>query len=247
MKIAHIIKRLDKYIERIEYYETINSTHKYLQDSNIYHKSNTLVIASNQSNSIGKYNKKYYSYQDCGLYMSLLIKNVHEINKLPFIMGVSIVESIKELYGIKVDLKWVNDVYLNNKKLAGILVSQSNDDAIISVGLNLFRPISNYDKDIIDQVIPLFEERKDINIDYLIIRIIELFFKYYNDDVDIIKKYKQYLFIINHYINYNNQVLLVKDISEEGALITLTLDKKEFIINSGSIKLLNNYEDKTNN
>ena len=58
-------------------------------------------------------------------------------------VAASIVKAIQRLTGIDTDIKWVNDIYLNNKKIAGILTEAISSiesgcitDVIIGVGLN---------------------------------------------------------------------------------------------------------------
>jgi BirA family biotin operon repressor/biotin-[acetyl-CoA-carboxylase] ligase len=56
---------------------------------------------------------------------------------LPLLTGVAVCDAVRELTGLAVGLKWPNDVLVDERKLAGILVQASGPRAVIGVGLNV--------------------------------------------------------------------------------------------------------------
>ncbi len=105
-------------------------------------ESCALVVADRQSAGKGRMGRTFFSPKGAGVYLSLKI-NVPDLYKnVPFITtlaSVAVHKSIKELYNIDCDIKWVNDIYLNNKKVAGILCEAPDDThAIIGIGINVY-------------------------------------------------------------------------------------------------------------
>ena len=113
---------LDKIID-VFLFDTIDSTNDYLYErlNNII--NDTLVISKEQTNGHGTNDRSFISKKDVGIYFSLLI-NYNDEKEIKYItekVAVSIYKVLKEKYNIDSRIKWVNDIYLNNKKVCGIL------------------------------------------------------------------------------------------------------------------------------
>jgi BirA family biotin operon repressor/biotin-[acetyl-CoA-carboxylase] ligase len=52
-------------------------------------------------------------------------------------VAVSLAESIESLWGVRVDLKWPNDIYIHGKKCGGILLQHQSPYMFIGIGLNV--------------------------------------------------------------------------------------------------------------
>lgn len=79
----------------------------------------SLYLASNQGSAKGRFERHFHTSPHGGIYMSIHLKpNCHFSELPPYTMMVaaSIVKAIQRLTGIDTDIKWVNDIYLNNKK-----------------------------------------------------------------------------------------------------------------------------------
>ncbi len=135
---------------QIVYLENINSTNLYLK--NIFLKepdSNLkLCIAETQSNGIGTNGREWISPKIKNIYMTYKI-SIPKIIPLPIISSVAISEAIEEIHpNLKIQLKWPNDIMINNKKIGGVLVEliknkkDKNFIALIGIGINL-NPIKN--------------------------------------------------------------------------------------------------------
>ncbi len=124
----------------------------------------TLVIARAQTAGRGRNGHLWLSPLDTGLYISVLLKPDITLTNLPvitLITGAVIAKAIQSYLGIKVGLKWVNDLIVSNKKIGGILAEYSrggasggpldpkhkcsarlqppNNALVIGIGLNLYR------------------------------------------------------------------------------------------------------------
>lgn len=105
-----------------------------------------LYASTHQTAGRGRRGHDFYSPKDTGLYMtlSLPVDRVEaDIQKLTCIAAVAVCEAITSLSPEKPLIKWVNDVYIDGKKVAGILTELLTDEhnrptaAIVGIGLNL--------------------------------------------------------------------------------------------------------------
>ena len=137
-------KLFSKY--HFKYFAELESTNSYLK--NHQGQDREVIIADYQSKGRGKSSKSFYSPKAKGLYFSLLLKNnfaLTEINKLTAVVAVCVKNALDDLYQIDSSIKWVNDLYYLDKKLAGILIEanlatkdQTVESLIIGIGINVF-------------------------------------------------------------------------------------------------------------
>jgi len=110
-----------------------------------------LLIASDyQTKGRGRRGREFYSPKGTGLYMSFLVHPRTEISKatkITCMAAVAVCRAIKEVTGIDVSIKWVNDIFLEGKKIAGILTEgfTSMEDGslsyvIVGIGINIYPP-----------------------------------------------------------------------------------------------------------
>lgn len=104
----------------------------------------SLFIANAQSAGRGRMGRSFFSPADTGLYASLLFnapKDADRIPKLTSLAAVAASEAIEARFGIRTDIKWVNDLYLGNKKVAGILAESfmrgTQRLVIVGIGINI--------------------------------------------------------------------------------------------------------------
>lgn len=102
----------------------------------------TLIVADRQTAGKGRLGRSFFS--EGGLYMSLLLPYREETFRLlTHAAAVAVAEAIAELTGEDALIKWVNDVYVDGKKVCGIL-SESVDVGtrrpIVGIGVNLNTP-----------------------------------------------------------------------------------------------------------
>lgn len=109
-------------------------------------KENLLIVAKEQTSGRGRQGKSFYSPKDTGIYFTAVF---NESEKSPLTLtvaaAVSVCRAVEKLTGKTPQIKWVNDIYLNGKKVCGILaeaVSEGKDinAYIIGVGINLTTP-----------------------------------------------------------------------------------------------------------
>ena len=131
----------------IIYRETVGSTNTELKAlAEQGSPEGTVLIAGEQTAGKGRRGRSFCSPKDTGLYMSVLFRPDFSAEKALFITtcaAVAVAEAVDEITGGEAKIKWVNDVYLNNKKVCGILTEASVDFeggglnyAICGIGVN---------------------------------------------------------------------------------------------------------------
>ncbi len=116
----------------------------------------SVLICRQQRAGRGRRGREWVSPPEGGLYFSLLWHfdiPLQQLGGLGLVVGIALAESVHTLGGDATWLKWPNDLYLDNRKLGGILVEteQSNGGvrAVIGIGLNLYHATPALD--LIDQ------------------------------------------------------------------------------------------------
>ena len=104
-----------------------------------------VLIADHQTAGRGRLGRGFYSPKD-GLYLSIVIRPTFDMSRASQVTvaaAAATSESIDETCGCASQIKWVNDIYVNNKKVCGILTEATTDfetgqidSLIIGIGIN---------------------------------------------------------------------------------------------------------------
>ena len=129
------------------YCEEVDSTNSVLFDkSNKFNQNGTVLLAEKQTKGKGRKDRVWYSAKDQNLTFSILLNSKKYLsvnpNLINFGTSLAVALSIENLYQLRVNLKWPNDVLLNGKKAAGILLETSSrgnklEKIVIGIGLNV--------------------------------------------------------------------------------------------------------------
>ncbi|MDE1872233.1 MAG: biotin--[acetyl-CoA-carboxylase] ligase [Thaumarchaeota archaeon] len=129
---------------KIYYFNTIDSTQNFaLKLASKPHENGSIVISEQQTHGRGRQNRKWFSPRG-GIWLSVLLKPNFEISQaslFPMLTSLALAISIEKVLKLRPKLKWPNDLTLDNKKVAGVLVDaaiESNqiDYLVIGVGIN---------------------------------------------------------------------------------------------------------------
>src|SRR5580692_5255024 len=100
----------------------------------------TVVVAETQTDGIGRHGHSWHSESTGGLYLSIVLRLPLAPDALPVLamaLGLAAQRAVDDVAGVACDLRWPNDVLLNEKKLAGILVQTADGAVIAGIGLNV--------------------------------------------------------------------------------------------------------------
>lgn len=132
----------------IEVLNVIDSTNQYLKDKLDGVTNGHTCLAEAQTAGRGRHGRKWVSPYGASLYLSMawtFSGGYQAIGGLSLAIGVAIANSLNKIGVSDTQLKWPNDVYLQGKKLAGVLIEVegqmgSSCDCVIGIGVNLGMP-----------------------------------------------------------------------------------------------------------
>ncbi|MGG1956422.1 MULTISPECIES: bifunctional biotin--[acetyl-CoA-carboxylase] ligase/biotin operon repressor BirA [Enterobacter] len=135
----------------------IDSTNQYLLERIGELESGDACVAEYQQAGRGRRGRKWFSPFGANLYLSMywrLEQGPAAAVGLSLVIGIVMAEVLHELGADKVRVKWPNDLYLNDRKLAGILVEltgKTGDAAQIVIGAGLNMVMRNVQSDVVNQ------------------------------------------------------------------------------------------------
>ena len=197
----------------IEIFNELDSTNNYLKKLGSQgEKENQLVIALSQTGGRGRMGRSFYSPNGTGIYFSLLLHPEYAIEKSLFLTvmaAVSVAETVMKYNSNDVRIKWVNDVYIDEKKVCGILTegainaNKMLDYAVVGIGINVIAPENGFPDDIKDIATAIFPGNTEENIkEKIVADIVNKLFDMYNGiDTDFVNRYKQYSYLTGKEIN----------------------------------------------
>lgn len=221
----------------ILFFETINSTSTYARQNAEKLPLPSLIIANEQTSGRGRRGNSFFSPKNTGLYMTLLIKEPENCELLTPAAAVSVCKTL-EKYNIQPEIKWVNDLYMKDKKVCGILSERFivNNNPIIAIGIGINLTTEHFPDELPNAGCIGFEYdkinlAKEISAD-LILRL---------NGTDIINEYKKRLFILNKDIVFTRDGITENakavDINENCNLIIKYPDGTTDVLSSGEISI----------
>ncbi|MBQ3533717.1 MAG: biotin--[Clostridia bacterium] len=100
------------------------------------------VLAGRQTAGRGRLNRRFFSPEG-GLYLSVVLRPdipPEELALMTPMAATAVRTAVERLTGISLNIKWVNDLYLGDKKVCGILCEAAGTAVIVGIGLNLKAP-----------------------------------------------------------------------------------------------------------
>ena len=211
----------------------------------------TLVIAKKQTQGRGRMGRSFISNEENGIYMSLALRpdlHISDSIYITVMCAVAVYEAIEELCNVNCSIKWVNDIYIGDKKVCGILTEAAQltgklDYAVVGIGVNVTEPKGGFNDEIKDIATSLYEKNAPVNIkNRLIAKILERFFHYYSNikDKAFISKYREKSNLIGKGVDIyrGNEIIsgICVDIDEDANLV-IEKDGERLTFNSGDARV----------
>lgn len=233
--------------------ETVDSTNAYLKriiTDDL--PEGSVIIADSQTAGRGRFSRKFFSPENCGIYMSIFLKPKLQAEKAVLITAaaaVAVCKAIEKLGESKTEIKWVNDVYIGSKKVCGILTEGSLNSngsfnyAILGIGINAYIPENSFDAEIKDIAGAVFKEKKENLRNRLAAEVINCFMDYYNnlENKTFLEDYRKRNLVLGKEITVpkGNTVLAAKalKIDENCRLLVEYNDSKREYLSSGEISI----------
>lgn len=251
------MKKLQDFLQNknIEYFDTISSTNTVLKERALCgERENTILVSEYQTQGRGRLGKSFFSPKGCGVYLSYLIRPDIKANDATFITvaaAVAMTRALKEVLKFDTQIKWVNDIYYNDKKLSGILTEAgirsdgTLDYAVLGVGINIKNPQGGYPEEFaykttnIENIIGKITEYEKCS---LIASFINNFDKIFLDkERNYIEEYKEKSCLINREIEIlsgeHKGFAIAFDIDKCANLIVQKNDGTKVTLNSGDVSI----------
>lgn len=189
ISMAGIRKHLfDSTDVRIEIYDELDSTNKYLR-GRVEEDEGLVVIAREQSAGIARNGKNFFSPKDTGIYFSILLKpctGFDEIKHISELAGMAVCKAIKMVCCEEAHIEGINDIYIDEKKVCGMLTSVSynieedkTEYVILGMGVNMYPPDKGFPSAIKKTAGTLLEKPKGDFKNHLVAEILNEFWKDY--------------------------------------------------------------------
>lgn len=212
----------------------------------------SLLIAESQTKGKGSKGRSFFSPESTGCYMSFLLRpgyTAEECTLLTTAMAVSAAESIEKVSGQKAQIKWVNDIYIERRKVAGILTEtsiakggKSLEFAVVGIGINISQPEGGFPDEIKNIAAAVSSEGSKIK-NHLIGEVINRFVYYYQNlsAKEYLAEYRKRLFFLGEKITVTEgdktYPAEAVDIDDMCHLVVKTKSGEEKILFGGEISI----------
>ena len=162
-KIKSVLKT-ELFAKKIYAFWSVGSTNEFAYSRALHDDSEgTLVIAEQQSKGRGRKSRTWDSPFNKGLWFSLILRPrlpASRAGLVPYLAGVSLVEAVENITGLKPVVKWPNDLLLNGRKFCGILSEVEFENStikfiILGIGININHKKNEFPEDFREQATSL--------------------------------------------------------------------------------------------
>lgn len=246
-----IKKYLTVPINNIEVYKTVTSTNDLAKQYALNLKpEGTVIVAREQTAGRGRKGRSFYSPMSTGVYISVLLRPELTAEKTLYITtaaAVAVAKAIEKISGKEAKIKWVNDIFVDGKKVCGILTEGAIDFetgkmqyAVLGIGVNIKKPENDFPSEIQNIAGSVFDTTDKEVSSIIVAEILNNFMNYYKNlaNKPFYEEYKKRMFLIGKqltvYSGKDSYPAVAIDLDEELSLIV----KDE----NGNIKKLNTGE-----
>lgn len=157
--IMPFLNEKTKNITILDIRQTVTSTNTVLKEIALSGgKQGYVLIAQEQTAGKGRLGRSFYSPNNTGIYLSILLRPKMTIENSLLITtsaAVAVARAVEKLCSKEAKIKWVNDVFVDGRKICGILTESSLDCesgrleyAVVGIGVNISKPESDFPDEI---------------------------------------------------------------------------------------------------
>ena len=240
---------------RPEVFVSTGSTNNVCRDkADLGETEGYVAVAGAQTAGRGRRGRSFYSPAGTGLYMSILLRPENfsstQVLKITTLAAVAVSEAIESLSGKKAEIKWVNDIFVDGKKVCGILSEAMYaipdgvlQCVIVGIGINAYAPEGGFPPEISKTAGCVFDETEVDLKNRLAAEVLNRFMAYYRalPSDYYYDEYRRRSFVIDkdikviqadHTVNAH-----VLDLDENCGLVVRYADGTEEVLNSGEISI----------
>ena len=214
-----------------------------------------VAVAGAQTKGRGRRGRGFFSPADTGIYMSILLRPEMypgtQVLRLTTMAAVAVCEAIEQLSGKTAGIKWVNDVYINGKKVCGILSEASYaledgklDCVVVGIGINAYKPKGGFPHELAGKAGCVFDQQSSGKRNQLAAEVLNRFMSYYRGDTtdNHSDAYTERSFVLGKDIEISKNDVVRKaraiGLDEDCGLIVRYEDGSEDVVKSGEVSIV---------
>ncbi len=186
-----VAKFIDKENIKVLYYDTVESTNTLLKKmAEDGASEGTVVIAGEQTAGRGRLGRRFLSQNGTGVYFSILLRpdmKPQESLLITTCAAVAVAKAIEKNTGRMTLIKWVNDIYMHDRKVAGILTEGAFDlesgklsYAVLGIGINMYFGDDDIPEEIKDIAGAVFDKKQPADtVSRIVADVVNFFFEDY--------------------------------------------------------------------
>lgn len=172
LSLEGICAHLDRTDVYMKLYEEVRSTNQTAKEAVVAKGAGhgSLILARTQTAGRGRRGRTFYSPKDAGLYLSVILEPKESLRDsllLTTAAATAVYRAVREVCGVELSIKWVNDLYCRGRKVCGILTEAITDfesgdieAAIVGIGLNLYEEPGGYPPELSEVAGGIFSDRE---------------------------------------------------------------------------------------
>lgn len=211
-----------------------------------------LILAEKQSAGKGRHGRAFYSPAHSGIYMSMVLRpkmSAERTSIITIMAAVAVCETLRSLYRVDAKIKWVNDIYIGNQKICGILTeagfeveSGNLEYAVLGIGINVFAAELPAE---LSEIVTFLSAHTDrtINVNEMIAQVWNRFEKYYTDDdfSKVLDSYRKESMVLGKQVMFNKDgaacEAIAVDVDAYGGLVVRYSNGADETLRSGEISI----------
>lgn len=180
---------------KISVFESLASTNDALKEAALKGGEEGLVfIAGEQTGGKGRLGRSFFSPGGSGIYMSILLRPFLKAEKalnITTAAAVAVCRALEKSGASSSGIKWVNDIFVDGKKVCGILTEAGINGesgflgyAVLGIGINVYSPKNDFPEELKSIAGSVFTKQRENLRNTLCADIINEFFSFYSEGVE---------------------------------------------------------------
>ncbi len=238
----------------IEVLKSVGSTNTLLKEqAECGASEGKVIIAETQSSGKGRRGRSFFSPVGTGVYMSILLKPeipVEKSMRITTYAAVCVSRAIENITGKHTEIKWVNDIFYNGKKIVGILTETSIESesgklnyAVLGIGINVMRPADGFSPELEAIAGALYESERNGIRSLIAAEVLNIFFDEYSkiESGGFLEEYRNKMMLKGKTISFvqaqKEFIAEVITVDDEARLIVRLGDGSIIALSSGEVSI----------
>lgn len=239
---------------KIDIRECVGSTNDELKALALKEEAEGYVLLSRcQTSGKGRLGRSFFSPHSTGVYMSLLLRPAcrpQEAVLITTAAAVCVCRALEKAGAGNPQIKWVNDIFLNGRKVCGILTEAGFgsggsrlDYAVLGVGLNMYAPKDDFPVSLQSVAGAAFSVEEESRSNRFVAEFLNEFFEVYSElsHRKYIEEYRKRCFVLGQKINIvsgsSTTPAMAIDVDENCNLVAETENGERIVLGTGEISV----------